>query len=48
MKKKQYNTPQFEVMAVNMSLMQAFHEASMPTDPFNSGNGAPKKKTEVF
>ena len=45
MEKKQYNTPQIEVMPFNTVLMQLTGEASVLPGP---GSQAPKKKTEVF
>lgn len=44
MEKKQYNTPQIEVMPFNTVLMQLTGEASVLPGPGN----APKRRTQVF
>lgn len=44
MKKKQYSYPQVEVVRINTLLMQAFGEASKPSDAFS---GAPQRAPEL-
>lgn len=50
MKKKQYNTPQSEVMLLSAHLLDGEHAFSLAASgPGNPGlNSAPKRKTEVF
>lgn len=42
--KKLYSCPQIEVLRINTLLLQAFGEASMPSNPFDQ-SGAPERRS---
>ena len=51
MEKKLYSCPQIEVLRINTLLLQAFGEASMPSNPFSGPEdpfGAPGRTDKAF